>query len=282
MLRRMMREGSVKLDDEQRLQVASCLKQVAPAFGPDALNEFVSLIEAEIVEFQAEKREGEVTYRQRHDDLRELWLLASEFGPQIDRILALIETFLLLQREVSDRSAPLSLEGLRKPWAAEARGGGEGCLEPEPFADVLKEQGFQAWAKVADPKRLVEVIQITAANGAVALRKGKNLRIEPYVMGHARGLSDIANRGGRPSNLYRSITLIGHLAHQWQKGTGRFPEPGRGDKTAFGELVYSVFDWMKAGRPEYALRQWWAKNRRAEGLPVRPSTELTTPLRIRC
>jgi hypothetical protein len=271
----------MNLDDEQRCQVASCLKRVAPALGPDKVNEFISKIEAHMAKFQAQKREDEITYRQQHDDLRELWLLASKPNPQIDRIFALIENLPPPAARALGNLALLSIEGLRKPWAAEARRGRKRHLDPEPFFNVLKKEGFQAWARVADPKRLVEVIQVTATNGAVVLHDGKQLCIEPRVMKYARRHSGFANKGGRPRKRYRSFTLIGHLAHHWEKVTGEFPEPGRSDKTAFGELVYSVFDWMNAGSPEYALRRWWAEIHRTERLPVRPSTELITPLRIR-
>ena len=74
-------------------------------------------------------------------------------------------------------------------------------------------------------------------------------------------MAEHKNKGGRPSDSDPRLTLIGHLAHEWEKATGTFPEPGRSDHTGFGELVYSVFQWLREPGAEYALRRFWEQIR---------------------
>jgi hypothetical protein len=64
--------------------------------------------------------------------------------------------------------------------------------------------------------------------------------------------------GGRRSNLDFQFSLIGKLVDAWERTTGTLPPAGRSDETVFGELVYSVFQWLGMdGQAEYALRQYW-------------------------
>ena len=55
------------------------------------------------------------------------------------------------------------------------------------------------------------------------------------------------------------LTLIGGLAHAWERTTGAFPIAGRSDQTPFGDLVHSVFQWLGLddGEAVYALRTFW-------------------------
>ncbi len=65
-----------------------------------------------------------------------------------------------------------------------------------------------------------------------------------------------------------------HLAGDWSRATGQMPEAGRSDRTGFGGLVHSVFQWVyvpkaarqaeideaidtAAGAASYCLRRFW-------------------------
>jgi hypothetical protein len=50
-----------------------------------------------------------------------------------------------------------------------------------------------------------------------------------------------------------------HLAVDWHLGTGSMPEPGRGDKTGFGQMVHLLFGWLDEPGAERALRDYWRK-----------------------
>jgi hypothetical protein len=50
-----------------------------------------------------------------------------------------------------------------------------------------------------------------------------------------------------------------NLGLDWLHATAGMPEPGRSSKTAFGELVHSVFQWLEIPdeAATYALRLYW-------------------------
>ena len=50
------------------------------------------------------------------------------------------------------------------------------------------------------------------------------------------------------------------LAVDWLRATNKAPTAGRSDKSGFGDLVHSVFQWvgLQEGTATYALRQYWA------------------------
>jgi hypothetical protein len=50
-----------------------------------------------------------------------------------------------------------------------------------------------------------------------------------------------------------------HLAVDWHLGTGSMPEPRRGDKTGFGQMVHLLFGWLDEPGAERALRDYWRK-----------------------
>jgi hypothetical protein len=51
-----------------------------------------------------------------------------------------------------------------------------------------------------------------------------------------------------------------HLALDWLTATCKPPKRRRSDKTGFGDLVHSVFQWLSLpeGTATYALRKYWA------------------------
>ena len=254
------------LDDEQKNWLSTCLKKAGYTLGGEPFNKYVIAIEASINAFCAEWEEPKLTFREKHDELRELWLLAYDDDPPVAQIRARIQRLSAPAMAEIDRLIWQVIPKLFEPWPALTRGSSP---KTEPFAEeVLREGGFRAWAAVADGEHLVQAVQLLAGSGAVIV-PGKSLgggkrsrpRIEPFVMGEARGMPEHKHKGGRPSDSDPRLVLIGHLAHEWENATGRFPERGRSDHMGFGELVHLVFQWLGEPGAEYALRRFWQRIR---------------------
>lgn len=253
---------------------------------PGQVKRFIAAVEAAIKECDEAVVENR-TFREVHDELRDLYRPCTDLDLSIGRVRARIETLSPAAMREIERVAPRALAGLRTPWAAVARRGKntDPMQSEEP---TVEDCGFRAWARIADGEELIRALQVIVASGAMIVpgrnrRTGKRSRprIELRIMGHVRGGFSRKNKGGRPTEIESSLRLIGRLAQSWQKATGAFPEAGRSDRTPFGELVYFVFDWVGAGSPEHALRQWWSEIRRVESLSTnRPRLELTEPLQV--
>jgi hypothetical protein len=81
-------------------------------------------------------------------------------------------------------------------------------------------------------------------------------RLEPIIMGIARGSNYNSTAGGRPNGADEE-RLVSYLAVDWALATGKLPERGRSSETAFGELVHHVFSWTTKSEPDQALRRYW-------------------------
>jgi hypothetical protein len=134
---------------------------------------------------------------------------------------------------------------------------------------------FQEWATDADPKKLIRMTQVLSAQGGrwvMGRSRGSGKRSyprwEPQIIGEVRGAGPGDHRGGAPSDN-GLIDLIGFLAMDWQLATGSRPKPGRSDKTGFGDLVHSVFQWLRLpeGAATYALRRYWSDLKMSQAPP---------------
>ena len=131
---------------------------------------------------------------------------------------------------------------------------------------------YQEWAIGADGENLRLVTQALSARGARIIRgrsrgagKRSGDRLQPEIMGEARGAGTADHKGGAPTGK-AELELIGFLAFDWHRATGQRPKPGRSGKTGFGDLVHSVFQWLNppVGDASYALRRYWADIAQAE------------------
>ena len=123
---------------------------------------------------------------------------------------------------------------------------------------------FLKWAANADGQKLATAVQVMTSEGGQIVQgrsrgagKRSRLRAEPIIMGKVRGTGATRHRGGRPRNKGRE-NLVMHLAMDWLNATGEAPKHGRSDRTGFGDLAYSVFQWLNLpeGSAPYALRQY--------------------------
>lgn len=254
------------LDDEQTGRVGDCLRKDGIQVSKNEFSDLVRLVGAAMDNYRKDKDKRRGTFREAHDALRGLWLLAHEDDPPVAQIRARIEQLPSSALAELDRRAPQVIPRLFEPWPALARRG-------NPRNDPLVEEawlegGFREWAKKADGEKLVRAVQVLAGRGAMIVSgrsRGRNKRsgrrIEPIVMNEARGADDQKPDGGRPSNLDLKLLLIGSLADSWERATGKFPERGRSDHLGFGDLVHSVFQWLCEPGAEYALRRFWERIR---------------------
>jgi hypothetical protein len=98
------------LDDEQRARVKDCLKKKALSLPPDRLEQLIGGIEASIAHFRATPPED--TFRESHDALRTLGMLANEDDPPIGQLKARLAQLPSAAREYIGRRAATVMERL--------------------------------------------------------------------------------------------------------------------------------------------------------------------------
>jgi hypothetical protein len=270
-------ETLFRLDDEQRARVRDCLSREALSLPPDPLERFIGGIEASIAHFRATPPEA--TFRDAHDALRALRMLAHEDDPPIGQLKARLARLPPAAREYIGRRAPTVMRRLGFDLGSPAGELPEHAFDrflrwtttpealhlPEPLPKALAEK----LAALAGPEPvslppLVTVLRALSSDGARPVdgrsRGGGNRsgrRLEPVIMGEVRGAGTARHRGGRPTND-RHQTLVMHLATDWLNATGELPKSGRSEGTGFGELVHSVFQWLELpDSAANALRQYW-------------------------
>jgi hypothetical protein len=262
----------VCLDEEQRACLKRCLYRSVAEVSDFKLKALETVVAGAMRTFLARRHDYEMTYREVHDAIRELWRLASDADPPVGQIRAIIKA---LSDQVLRPFNYLARQEIPKYYAfgqigrapADERGG-------MPLAEVeaLREGGFRAWAAIANGPALIWAIQTLLPAIGVIEVEGRSRgmgrrspsRVEPIIMGTARGAdnpmpsSKQMHIGGRRSILDFEFSLIGALVQAWQRATGILPSAGRSDETGFGDLVHSVFQWLGMdGQAEYALRQYW-------------------------
>jgi hypothetical protein len=230
------------LDDEQRARIRDCLRKDKLTLPSDRFERFVGQIQMSIDYFLGLPPEGK--FRKAHDDLRALWALAREDDPPVGVVRARLQKLTPAAREYVGQRAPRIIARLdRKPvvWCTSA-------LPAQSFCEFIK------WTATADGAKLLTAVRLLSAEGArfVAGRsrgggKRSGIRLEPVIMGEARGVGSAHHRGGRPRGTFH-LELVQCLALDWLQ-TGEDPKPGRSDHGGFGDLVHSVFQWLSfAGR----------------------------------
>jgi hypothetical protein len=264
--------------------VEDCLKKEALSLPRDRLERFIGDIEASIAHFRATPPEG--SFRDAHDALRALRMLAHEDDPPIGQLKARLARLPPAAREYIGRRAPTVMRRLGIDLGSPAgelpvqvfdrflawTKTPEAVQRPEPAPPLPKAlaekiaalTGTELTEPVSLPP-LVTALRVLTSNGARPVEgrsrgggKRSGRRLEPVIMGEVRGAGTARHRGGRPANE-RHQTLVMHLALNWLTAIGEPPKPGRGDNAGFGDLVHSVFQWLELpDSAANALRQYWA------------------------
>jgi hypothetical protein len=236
--------AAYRLDTEQCARLRDCLKNARQALTKERLEKLIREVEVSINDFHATTPRG--TFRSAHDALRELWLLSQ--GTDDDRSVAVLRARI----SALPRAAVEYLDG-RIPIVGDSL-----------FPDEGPMTRFQKWAATADPEKLIRVTRAISAGGSEIVEgrsrgvgKRSALRLEPEIMGEVRGAGAVRDRGGRPRNEDQQ-NLIMDLAFDWLHATGELPKAGRSDKSGFGDLVHSVFQWLDMpNAAAHALRNFW-------------------------
>jgi hypothetical protein len=242
------------LGDEQRALVQGFLKKEELSLARGHFEQLVGGIETSIESFLSASVGG--TFREAHDSLRQLYELSHDDDQPVAQLRARIKTLPRRAIDFIDGRAPIVSRRL---------------FRREP--PITR---FQEWAIDADRERLIRMTQVLSAQGGRWVKgrnrgagKRSNARWEPEIMGENRGSGTRDHRGGAPTNG-AELELIGFLAFDWQCATGNRPKPGRSDKTGFGDLVHSVFQWLclPEGAATYALRRYWSALKMRKAPPI--------------
>ncbi len=231
-----------RLDDEQRRRVADCLTKDRLRLPSERFKQLIRDIEASIADFRASAHEG--SFREAHDALRRIWELSHEDDPPVGLLRGLTRALPSRAAKYLNRHRPLD-------------------IDPDQMS------ALQDWEPDVNPETLTT--RILAAEGAQIVEgrsrgrgKRSGRRVEPIIMGEARGAGPRTHRGGRPKNSDQQ-ELVMFLALDWLRATEHAPTGGRSHNVGFGDLAHSVFQWvgLSEGSAAYALRQYWAEVRRA-------------------
>jgi hypothetical protein len=239
------REAPDQLTDEQRARVHDCLTKEGLLLSQDSFEQLIRCIETSIDNFLTTPIEG--PFREAHDALRQLFELSHDEDPSVALLRNRVRALPTGAIKYIDGRAPIVSERL--------------------FPGEPQITRFQEWAKDADPAKLILATRVLAAEGARWVKgrsrgggKRTDNRLEPSMMGEVRGAGAADHKGGAPTGTAEN-DLIRFLALDWQRAAGHRPKSGRSDKTGFGDLVHSVFQWLNLpeGAASYALRRYWAE-----------------------
>jgi len=142
------------------------------------------------------------------------------------------------------------------------------------FPKQNAEAGFVEWARNATGEDLVIATQVLSAEGGQLISRSRGggkrsaARLEPRILGRVSGSREGASVGGRPRHVAQG-ELIRNLALDWIRATGCEPSPGRSDRSGFGDLVHSVFQWLDEPAPDQALRRYWKEVEDAKALSAK-------------
>lgn len=136
-------EPPFRLDVEQSARVIDCVGNKAVSLPRDRLERFIVAIEASIAHFRATL--SDTMFRDTHDALRALRMLADEDDPSIGRLKARLARLPAVAREYIGRRAPIVMQRLGVDLGSPA-----GDLPEQAF------DRFLAWAMTPQAVRLPE------------------------------------------------------------------------------------------------------------------------------
>ena len=197
-----------------------------------------------------------VTFRARHDALRDLWHLLSRPSPP-DRVIRNH-----VSRLPAAVMAVLDRRALRH-W-------------PRLELNSPPEGGLQAWVKTAPAAELVALLRLLVAEGGVVVAgrgRGNGVRgadhLEPLIMGVVRGARGSGGPDGGPPKAEAEAGLVMNLALDWLYLTGEVPKSGRERTNAFGAIVHYVFELLGLDNASSSLRRYWDAVKQERNTPTR-------------
>jgi hypothetical protein len=231
-----------RLDEEQRAQIRDCLDKADLRLSRVEFEQFTSDIEDSISRFLLVEPSGGL--RKAHDALRAIWSLARADDPQVA---------VLRERVRGLRGVALEYIGRRAARLIRR------LFPNDLFEEISFSEGggFVAWADTASGDKLARALRILTANGAqIVLGRSRgrgqrsSSRMEPVILGEARGTGSSRRKGGRAIE-YARLELVIALGLDWLRATGKGPKHGRSGETAFGDLVHGIFLWLEISRDPY-------------------------------
>lgn len=232
-------------------------------------------IERSIDQFQR-NAEGKGTFREAHDALRALWQRCDLEEPPIKVLREEIQKLPRTAIEQLGRRARVVILQLFDGESIED----DVSDSPDRLADR-----FLEWVASADDEKFVIALRNLSSEGERRVLgrsrgggKRSRPRVEPVIMGVARGAGAHDLRGGAPTeDAVHDLVML--LAFDWLRATDKAPNSGRSDRTGFGDLVHSVIQWLNVSGDSsevaaYALHRYWdavkeQKERSAHfGVPV--------------
>jgi hypothetical protein len=185
-------ERAMKLDDEERKWLAGILKKAGIKAAPFAFDKFM-YVSSSIQAFRASTSMRRGTHREAHDAIRKLFFKAHEDNCAPDEIVELVDELPEQAVGYIDRRATLVI--------------------PKLFPGETADNGFRQWARTASRTELIVAAQVLSSEGASLVdrsrgtgkRSGK--RVEPVVMGLARGAGGHKHKGGRPKDEPMAVLI---------------------------------------------------------------------------
>lgn len=234
----------VRLDAEQRAALNRLLLRSCAGASRRACETLGAGVEASMAAYLKQKVDA-TGFRAMHDELRGLWVLVAAADPPVGLIRQRVLKLHLASKAALDR---------RAQW-----------LWPMLFDGDPPAGGVAEWSQTAPPQEVLRLLRAAIVEGGVVVPgrlrpRGRRSepRLEPVILGVARGAQakQPSYARGRPRDDL-GVQLIAFLAVDWAQATGEMPQPGRSDKTAFGDLVHQVFGWLGLPDATGALRRYW-------------------------
>jgi hypothetical protein len=242
----------MQLDDEQKNWIRGTLQRSGIPASASEVEQFSSAVSNSILVFERELNDAALP-REAHDQLRAIWKLVVRSDPPIGQIRA-------------------KLRSLPAPAAAYLERRATRIL-PDPLA--ASGGSFIEWTRSAKASDLLAALRRVIAEGVQPIEGRRRAngrrsapRLEPVIMGVARGSARGLSDGGRP-RATAVDQLVMYLAVDWTLTTGIRPDPGRSDAEPFGELVHQVFSWIGLPGADQALRRYWGEVRSEAARPTR-------------
>ena len=217
----------------------SALRQAGISNSATMLDALMTGIAESIANYQTETAKR-ATFRKAHNALRALFALLENEDPSPALIRKKFQ-------ELPSTAAAWVERRAKVRW-------------PHLLGSEFSNKAFKAWLVSTSREDLVRVLRVLVSEGGVVLEgrcddRRPKPRLEPLIMGTARGAGGSKLPGGRPPAEARD-DLVMNLALDWYRATRQMPALKRGDTDGFPGLVHRVFDLCGIKGAEQALRRY--------------------------